>query len=97
MIQSPVHSDLYRSGISRRRQPRNLSQERDRWFESGSLQRRVNKVLVSFCRFTKPFTSALVVVLERLNKEVKRRADSMRSTTSLPPGTVASPPERLRE
>ena len=28
----------YRSGISRRQQPRDLSQERDRWFESGSLQ-----------------------------------------------------------
>jgi hypothetical protein len=28
----------YRSGISLRQQPRDLSQERDRWFESGSLQ-----------------------------------------------------------
>jgi hypothetical protein len=33
----------YRSGISRRQHPRDLSQERDRWFESGSLQRRVCK------------------------------------------------------
>src|SRR6516162_4266953 len=32
------------SGISRRQQPRDLSQERDRWFESGSLQRRVQTI-----------------------------------------------------
>ena len=31
----------YRSDIPLRQQPRDLSQERDRWFESGSLQQRV--------------------------------------------------------
>src|SRR6516225_935260 len=44
LARRPVLNDpqsAYRSGISRRQQPRDLSQERDRWFESGSLQRRV--------------------------------------------------------
>jgi len=35
-----------RSGISRRQQPRDLSQERDLWFVSGFLQRRVGEILV---------------------------------------------------
>src|SRR6516225_2682736 len=46
LARRPVLNDpqsAYRSGISRRQQPRDLSQERDRWFESGSLQRRVRK------------------------------------------------------
>src|SRR5262249_51380583 len=33
-------------GVPLRQQPRDLSQERDRWFESGSLQRRVCKLSV---------------------------------------------------
>jgi hypothetical protein len=39
--ETTLMTPVYRSGISRRQQPRDLSQERDRWFESGSLQRRV--------------------------------------------------------
>src|SRR6516164_5444417 len=35
-------TSTYRSGISLRQQPGDLSQERDRWFESGSPQRRVS-------------------------------------------------------
>ena len=40
-LNDPIPLSVYQSGISRRQQPRDLSPERDRWFESGSLQRGV--------------------------------------------------------
>ena len=41
----PVSGSAFRAAVSDWQRPKSLSQERDRWFESGSLQRRVSNEL----------------------------------------------------